>query len=147
MPSRSISATVTDDGRHNIDTRSTRSVYVVHRRNGSARRLVSRGERVSSLGSRVGGLVRLAASNDHALVFEFDSVGEHRASTLATPLALDVVWTDGGRVARVARLPKWTGIARGTGDTVFEFPTGIADGVEPGDELLVRQSHSSRSTE
>jgi uncharacterized membrane protein (UPF0127 family) len=122
-------------------------VYVVHRRNDSARRLVSRAEYVSSLESRVGGLVRLAASDDHALVFEFDSVGEHRASTLATPLSLDVVWTNGGRVTRVARLPKWTGTARGTGDVVFEFPEGVTDGVEPGDELLVRQSHSSRSTE
>jgi uncharacterized protein len=122
-------------------------VYIVHRRDGSSRRLVSRAERASSLGSRVGGLIRLAAADDYALVFEFDSVGDHRASTLATPLALDVVWTNGGRVTRVARLPKWTGTARGTGDLVFEFPTGVIDGVEPGDELLVRQSHSSRSTE
>lgn len=122
-------------------------MYLAHRRNGSSRRLVSRAERASSFGSRVSGLVRLAASDDYALVFEFDSVGEHRASTLATPLALDVVWTNGGRVTRIARLPKWTGTACGTGDVVFEFPTGVTDGVEPGDELLVRQSHSSRSTE
>nr|WP_255666284.1 DUF192 domain-containing protein [Haladaptatus sp. DYF46] len=147
MRSRSISVTATDDERHNIDTRCTGTVHIVHRRNGSARRLVSRAEHVSSLGSRVVGLVRLAAGDEYALVFEFESVGEHRASTLATPLALDVVWTNGGRVTRVARLPKWTGTARGIGDMVIEFPEERADDVEPGDELLVRQSHSSRSTE
>ncbi|GKZ16122.1 DUF192 domain-containing protein [Haladaptatus sp. T7] len=123
------------------------TVHVVHRRDGAERRLVSRGEYVTDLGSRVGGLVRLAASGDHALVFEFDSVGDHRASTVLTPLALDVVWTTGGRVTRVARLPKWTGTARGTGDAVFEFSRDVADDVEAGDELFVRQSHSSRSTE
>lgn len=93
------------------------------------------------------GLVRLAADDDHALVFEFDSVGDRLASTVATPLALDVVWTNRGRVVRVARLPRWVGTVSGTGDRVFEFPRGVADGVEPGDELLVRQPHSSRSTE
>lgn len=122
-------------------------MYVVHRRNGTERTLVSRAGCVTSLGSRIEGLVRLAVRDDWALVFTFDSVGDHRASTLATPLALDVVWTKYGRVTCVARLPRWRGTARGTGDRVFEFPAGVADGVQPDDELLVRHSQLSRSTE
>ena len=120
---------------------------VVHRRNGNERTLVSHAERMGSLRSRVGGLVRLAVRDDYALVFEFDSPGDHRASTVATPLALDVVWTENGRVTNVARLPRWLGVARGIGDRVFEFSSGVVQDVRTGDELVTSQDQSSRSTE
>ncbi|WP_227356969.1 DUF192 domain-containing protein [Haladaptatus salinisoli] len=118
---------------------------VVHRRNETERTLVPRVESVDTLRSRVAGLVRLARRDEHALLFSFESEGERRASTLLTPLSLDVVWTTEGRVTRVARLDAWRGFERGRGDRVFEFRAGVAGGVEPGDELAVRQPQSSRS--
>ncbi|SIR83495.1 hypothetical protein SAMN05421858_4051 [Haladaptatus litoreus] len=93
---------------------------------------------MDSLGSRMRGLLRLFRSEDCALVFDFDSVAERRASTLLTPLALDVVWTENGQVTRVARLNPWMGFARGRGDGVMEFPAGVAEDVRPGDELVLR---------
>ncbi len=115
---------------------------VVHRRNGEERTLISHAERVDSgsLGARVMGLVWLAVRDEYGLVFAFDSVGEHRASTVATPLALDVVWTENGRVTNVAHLPRWTGKARGRGNRVFEFSSRVARDVRPGDELVTSQS-------
>ncbi|WP_227376943.1 DUF192 domain-containing protein [Haladaptatus halobius] len=118
---------------------------VVHRRGESERTLVPWVERVDTLGARVRGLVRLVRRDECALSFEFESVDERRASTLLTPLSLDVVWTTEGVVTRVARLDVWTGFEQGEGDRVFEFRAGVADGVERGDELAVRQSQSSRS--
>ncbi|WP_458207570.1 hypothetical protein [Haladaptatus sp. NG-SE-30] len=120
-------------------------MYVVHRRDGTERTLASRVQQVDSLRARICGLARLVRHDEYALQFEFDSVGERRASTALTPLSLDVVWTNDGRVTGVARLGSWTGIAHGEGDRVFEFSAGGVDGVKPGDELVVRQSQSSRS--
>ncbi|WP_049972336.1 DUF192 domain-containing protein [Haladaptatus cibarius] len=113
-------------------------MHVIRRRDGVERTLSSRTDRMDSLGSRMRGLFRLFRREDCALVFEFDSVAERRASTLFTPLALDVVWTENGQVTRVARLNPWTGFARGRGDSVVEFPAGVADVVRPDDELVVR---------
>ncbi|MGA9400247.1 DUF192 domain-containing protein, partial [Haladaptatus sp.] len=123
------------------------TMHVVHRRDGEERTLVAHVEPVDSLRSRVGGLARLAVRDDYGLVFEFGSVGDRRASTVATPLALDVVWTENGEVTNVARLPRWTGTARGTGDRVFEFSGGVVQNVRLGDELVTSQAQSSRSTE
>lgn len=97
------------------------------------------------LGSGVRGLVRLVRRDEYALSFEFESVGERRASTLLMPLSLDVVWTNEGLVTHASRLYAWTGLERGERDRVFEFRLGVADGVDPGDELAVRQFQSSRS--
>ena len=120
---------------------------VVHRRDGNERTLAPHAEQVGSLRERVGGLVRLAVREEYALMFEFDSPGNHRASTVGTPLALDVVWTKNRRVTNVARLPRWTGIARGNGDRVFEFSSGVVQDIRAGDELVTNQDQSSRSTE
>ncbi len=111
---------------------------VVRRRNGDELTLTARAERIDGIGSRIRGLARLARRDDYGLVLSFESVGERRASTLLTPLALDVVWTESRQVTHVARLNRWTGIARGTGDRVFEFPAGLADDVRVGDEVVVR---------
>ncbi|MFB9808203.1 DUF192 domain-containing protein [Haladaptatus pallidirubidus] len=111
---------------------------VVRRRDGVEQTVSSRAYRVDSLGSRIRGLIHLLRRDDCALAFDFDSVAERHASTLLTPLALDVVWTERGRVTRVVRLNPWTGFTRGRGDGVLEFPAGVADDVRPGDELVVR---------
>lgn len=114
------------------------TMRIVHRRDGTERTITQHGDRIDSFGSRVRGLVRLALRDDCALVFDFDSVADRRASTLMTPLSLDIVWTKRGQVTRVVRLNPWTGVACGKGDGVFEFPVGPGKDIKPGDELVVR---------
>ncbi len=120
------------------DGEDKRIMRVVHRRDGTDRTLTEHGKWMDSFGSRMRGLVRLGLRDDCALVFDFDSVADRRASTLMTPLSLDIVWTKHGLVTRVVRLKPWTGVGRGEGDAVFEFPVGLVKDVKPGDELVVR---------
>ncbi len=99
----------------------------------------------ATLRDRAGALARLYRRDDHGLAFAFETVTDRRATTVGTPVALDVVWTVEGRVTRVARLGAWRDAARGAGEVVVELPEGAAEEVAVGDEVVV-QSQSTRST-
>lgn len=50
---------------------------------------------------------------------------------------LDVVWLDGEEVVRVARMSPWRSVAVARADRILELPAGNADGVSPGDTVVV----------
>lgn len=114
-------------------------MHVVHHLpNAPDRVLAESAEHVRTTGDRFGGLWRLVRRDGHALAFAFETVEERRATTLFTPLSLDVVWTEDGRVTAVATLEPWTGIARARGNRMFELPAGAATDVAVSDEVVVQ---------
>jgi hypothetical protein len=86
---------------------------------------------------RARGLMLRRVPEDYALVFRFDRPGRRWIHTAFVPVGIDVVWLVGDEVVRVETLRPWLGLAGATADTVVEFPSGGADGVEPGDTLRV----------
>ncbi|WP_246084492.1 DUF192 domain-containing protein [Salinadaptatus halalkaliphilus] len=75
--------------------------------------------------------------DSYALVFRFDTTKTRDVHMLFVFVSLDVLWIADGVVTRVERLRPWRGFAREEADCIVELPAGTADGVEPGDRIVL----------
>jgi hypothetical protein len=113
-------------------------VRVVHRTGGKRRVLATHVEVADGPLSRARGLMfRRSVPDDYALWFRFDRPARRSLHMLFVPFAIDAVWLVDDEVTTVRRLAAWRGLGRGTADAVLELPAGAADGVEPGDRVVV----------
>jgi hypothetical protein len=120
---------------------------VVHDPNGQARTLASTVETADSGLEQTKGLMfRSSIPEDYALVFRFedppfwtpDALAHWRSiHMLFVRFPLDVVWLLDGEVRQVKTLSPWRGVGMAKADTILELPAGAADGVEPGDAVVV----------
>lgn len=136
-------------------------MYLVHESADGRRRVLARDvETADSVAAQVKGLMgRASVPDDYALVFREMSDPVARAvERLPAPLdrladddhqgvhmlfvrtPLDVLWLDGEDVVQVRTLPAWTGTGGAHADTLVEMAGGAAEGVEPGDRVLLRES-------
>lgn len=137
-------------------------MYLVHESATGRRRVLAADvETADSLAAKTRGLMgRASVPDDYALVFRFGpSLLERVGSMLPGPLSglgtlaarrsihmlfvrvpLDVVWLRDGEVVHKRTLEPWRGVDAAPADTVVELAGGGADGVEPGDRVLVRDS-------
>jgi len=114
-------------------------VKLVHRDDGGERTLATTVETADGHLSRARGLMfRRSIPDDFALVFRFEGESRRSLHMLFVPFDIDAVWLRDGRVEAVERLPAWIGFDWGApADTVIELPAGVADAVDPGDELRI----------
>lgn len=85
----------------------------------------------------LGLMFRRSIPDEYALVFPFSSVSKRRLHMVCVPFDIDAVWLVDGEVEAVERLQAWWGRGGYRADTVIELPAGAADGVEPGDWVVV----------
>jgi uncharacterized membrane protein (UPF0127 family) len=114
-------------------------VRVLHRpANGPERSLATDVEFADGIVSQGLGLMfRRSVPEDYALVFRFGRPRKRGLHMLCVSFDIDAVWLVDGEVAAVERLGAWWGRGSHRADTVLELPAGAADGVEPGDEVVV----------
>lgn len=100
----------------------------------------------STLSQAKGLMFRSSVPDDFALVMEVGggglfslTAGPPRQSVhmLFMRFPIDVLWLDGDRVVKNARLSPWTGIGVARADRIIELPAGAADGVTVGDTVRV----------
>ncbi len=101
----------------------------------------------STLSQAKGLMFRSSIPDDFALVMEVGgggglfslSSGPPRQSVhmLFMRFPIDVLWLDGDRVVKNARLSPWTGIGVSKADRIIELPAGAADGVSAGDTVVI----------
>jgi len=136
-------------------------VYLVHESADGRRRVLAREvETADSVVTQVKGLMgRSTVPDEYALVFRGVSdpvaraveglpgpLGEladddrHGVHMLFVRTPLDVLWLEDGEVVQVRTLPPWVGTGSARADTLVEMAGGAADGVEPGDRVLLRES-------
>jgi uncharacterized membrane protein (UPF0127 family) len=136
-------------------------VYLVHElADGRRRVLASEVETADSVFTQAKGLMgRSTVPDDYALVFRDVSDPVARSvERLPAPLdrladddyqgvhmlfvrtPLDVLWVEDGEVVQVRTLQPWVGTGGARADTLVEMAGGAADGVEPGDRVLLRES-------
>ena len=89
------------------------------------------------LSQGIGLMFRRSIAEDYALVFPFGSTRKRGLHMVCVPFDIDAVWLVDGEVEAVERLRAWWGRGSHRADTVLELPAGAADGVEPGDRVLV----------
>jgi len=119
-------------------------VRVVHRPDGARRVLATDVETADGVVSRARGLMfRRSIPDGYALWFRFDRPARRSLHMLFVPFAVDAVWLVGDEVTAVRRLPAWRGLGWGTADAVLELPAGAADGVDPGDRVVVEDADAS----
>ena len=85
----------------------------------------------------IGLMFRRSVPEEYALVFPFGSTRRRGLHMVFVPFDIDAVWLVDGEVEAVERLRAWRGHASHRADTVVEMPAGAADGVEPGDRVVV----------
>jgi len=120
---------------------------VVHDPDGQARTLASNVEAADTTLEQTKGLMfRSSIPDDYAMVFQFEdppffvpAALTHWRSIhmLFVRFPLDVIWLLDGEVRQVKTLRPWTGLGMDRADTILELPAGAADGVEPGDAVVV----------
>jgi uncharacterized membrane protein (UPF0127 family) len=118
------------------------SVRLVHRRgppDDRTERLLASDVDVarSRLAQARGLMFRRSIPEEYALVFPFDGVESRTLHMLFVPFAIDAVWLVDDEVTATARLSPFVGLGRGDADTVVELPTGAADAVAVGDEVVI----------
>lgn len=89
------------------------------------------------LSQGIGLMFRRGIDDDYALVFPFGGTRKRGLHMLFVPFDIDAVWLVDGEVTAVERLRAWRGHGSHRADTVVELPAGAADGVEPGDRIVV----------
>ncbi|MFC7216374.1 DUF192 domain-containing protein [Saliphagus sp. GCM10025334] len=118
---------------------------VVYDPDGAARTLATTVDTADSLLQQTRGLMfRRSLPDDYALAFRFDRAKTRDIHMLFVFVPLDVIWVADGVVQRVETLRPWRGFARDRADLILELPAGAADGVEPG-ERLVLEGDSNRN--
>ena len=111
---------------------------VVHDTSTERRTLATEVEVADSVLQQGRGLMfRRSVPDDYALVFRFRRQRRRGLHMVFVPFDIDAVWVTDGVVQGVKRLSAWTGHGGYVADTVVELPAGAADGVEPGDRLVV----------
>ena len=120
---------------------------VVHDPDGQARTLATTVETAETTGEQTKGLMfRESIPDDYAMVFRFDDPPFVLPDALANwrsihmlfvRFPLDVVWLLDEEVQQVKTLRPWRGLGVAQADTVLELPAGAADGVEPGETVVV----------
>ena len=98
----------------------------------------------SLLGKARGLMFRRSIPDEYALVFPFGRPVTRGLHMMFVPFDIDAVWLVDERVERVKRLRAWRGYGRGRGAVVLELPAGAADGVDPGDEVVVVDGRGDR---
>ncbi len=93
----------------------------------------------SVLAQSRGLMFRRSLPEEYALAFRFDRTGRRDVHTLFVFVPIDVVWVVDDVVRRVERLDPFRGFARERADLIVEFPAGTADGIVPGDRLLLEE--------
>jgi len=94
-----------------------------------------------SLLSQTRGLMfRRSIPDNYALAFRFDSAKARDVHMVFVFVPIDAAWVVDGVVQRVERLRPWRSFAREKCDLLVELPAGAADGVEPGDRLVLEKS-------
>lgn len=105
-----------------------------------ARLLATDVARADTLGTQLKGLMfRESLPEDFAMVFEFDGAGYRSIHMLFVRVPLDVLWLRDDEVVQYKTLSPWTGLGLARADCVVELPAGAAEGVEPGDRVLVEE--------
>jgi len=113
---------------------------VVHDPEGQPRTLAREVERADSALAQARGLMfRSSIPDEYALVFPFGDAGWRFIHMLFVRFPIDVLWLDDGEVRRVETMHPWRSFGGATADTVLELPAGSADGVEPGDRVVVEE--------
>jgi uncharacterized membrane protein (UPF0127 family) len=109
-----------------------------HPRDGPERTLASDVEFADGIVSQgIGLMFRRSIDEDYALVFPFGGTRKRGLHMVCVPFDIDAVWLVDGEVEAVERLQAWWGRGGYRADTVIELPAGAADGVEPGDWVVV----------
>lgn len=104
----------------------------------AGRTLATEVEVADTVASQLKGLMfREDLPADFAMVFEFGRPGFRSIHMLFVRVPLDVLWLREGEVVARKTLSPWTGFGLARADTVLELPAGAADGVEPGDRVVV----------
>jgi len=100
----------------------------------------------SGLSQARGLMFRSSIPEGYALVMEVGggplSVGgpsRQIVHTLFVRFHIDVIWLVDDEVTRVERMHPWRSIAMAKADRILELPAGAADGVEPGDTVVVER--------
>lgn len=105
---------------------------------GERRVLATEVDTADTLLAQARGLMfRRSLPEDYALVFRFRRAATRRVHMLFVGVPLDVVWVVDGVVRRVETLDPWTGRGKARAETLVELPAGAADGVQPGDRVVV----------
>ena len=103
-------------------------------------------ELADSLWSQARGLMfRESFPEGAALAFPFNRAKTRDVHMLFVRFPIDVVWVVDETVGRVDRLQPWRGYARERADLILELPAGGADGVSPGDRLVLESPDRRRS--
>ncbi|WP_018256238.1 DUF192 domain-containing protein [Halomicrobium katesii] len=122
---------------------------VVHEDGDERRTLADTVEVAASTVEQAKGLMfRGSIPDDYALVFRLHGppwplsallgdYGYQSIHMLFVRFPIDVVWLRDEAVAQVKTLSPWTGLGMARADTVVELPAGAADGVEPGDRVVI----------
>ena len=111
---------------------------VHHPTDGSERPLATDVEFADGILSQgIGLMFRREIEDDYALVFPFGSTRKRGLHMVFVPFDIDAVWLVDEEVQGVERLRAWWGRGSYRADTVLELPAGAADGVEPGDRVVV----------
>lgn len=112
----------------------------------SARRAIATDVEVAdtTLSQAKGLMFRSSLPDEYALVMEVGEGGllsrgpsRHVVHMLFVRTALDVVWLIDEEVVKVARMHPWRSLAMGRANRILELPAGAADGVKPGDTVVV----------
>jgi uncharacterized membrane protein (UPF0127 family) len=113
-------------------------VRIVHVQNGEPRPLATEVDVAEGFLAQARGLMfRRSVPDDYALVFPFDESAPRDLHMVFVPFPIDAVWMREGVVEQVKRLRPWLGVGRAPADTVVELPADAAEGVEPGDRVVV----------
>lgn len=116
-------------------------MQLIHEPSGAEpRTLASTVEVADSFLQRARGLMfRHSVPDDYALVFPFGRPARRGLHMLFVAFPIDAVWLVDDEVVAKKRLHPWRGYGRARADTIFELPAGRADGVEPGDRVVLEQ--------
>ena len=113
-------------------------MYLRHERDGDVRTLAGTVDTADSTLAQARGLMfRRSIPDDYALVFPFGDAGVRDAHMVFVPFDIDAIWIADDVVQGVERLSAWIGHGGHVADTVVELPAGAADGVTPGDRVVV----------
>jgi len=105
---------------------------------GDRRVLASEVERADSLFAKIKGLMgKSSLPEEYALVFDFDRVSYRDVHMLFVRTPLDVIWLRDSEVVQVKTLRPWRGAGVAKADCFVELPGGAADGVKPGERVVV----------
>jgi len=107
---------------------------------GSTRVIADTVEVTSTRRAKARGLMlRESFPEGHALVFPFDAVRYRGIHMLFVRLPIVALWLDGETVTKRRRLRPWIGLSFGRGDTVIELPVASAEGIDPGDRVVLTE--------